>query len=48
MGLSHETAHGSLRLSLGKDNTMEDVDRLMQVLPEIVNGLRAMSPLFDR
>ncbi|NPV93341.1 MAG: cysteine desulfurase NifS [Firmicutes bacterium] len=48
LGLSHEVAHGSLRLSLGKDNTMEDVDRLMQVLPEIVSGLRAMSPLYKK
>lgn len=46
MGLSHEVAHGSLRLSLGRDNTDEDVDYLLEVLPEIVNRLRSMSPLF--
>jgi cysteine desulfurase len=45
IGLSHEEAHGSLLLSLGKQNTEEDVDYLLQVLPGIVKRLRAMSPL---
>ena len=45
IGLPHEIAHGSLRLSLGRDNTSEDVDTVLQVLPEIVQNLRAMSPL---
>lgn len=45
IGLSHETAHGSLRLTMGKDNTQEDVDYVLQVLPPIINNLRAMSPL---
>ncbi|MFU8795999.1 MAG: cysteine desulfurase NifS [Dehalococcoidia bacterium] len=45
LGLSHEQAHGSLRFSLGHDNTGEDVDRVLEVLPGIVKRLRAMSPL---
>lgn len=46
LGLCHETAHGSLRVSLGKGNTREEVDYFMSVLPEIVAKLRAMSPLY--
>lgn len=46
IGLSHEIAHGSLRLTLGEENTEEDVDYVLEVLPDIVNRLRAMSPLF--
>lgn len=48
IGLSHEIAHGSLRLTLGEENTDEDVDYVLEVLPEIVNRLRAMSPLFAK
>lgn len=44
-GLRHEEAHGSLRFSLGRGNTQEDVDYVVSVLPEIVNKLRMMSPL---
>lgn len=44
-GVPHEIVHGSLRLSLGKMNTREDVDRVLEVLPEIVQKLRNMSPL---
>ncbi len=44
-GVPHEIVHGSLRLSLGKMNTQEDVDRVLEVLPEIVQKLRNMSPL---
>lgn len=47
MGLTHEIAHGSLRLSLGRDNTEADVDLVLQELPEIVERLRAMSPLYQ-
>ncbi|NLG83329.1 MAG: aminotransferase class V-fold PLP-dependent enzyme, partial [Firmicutes bacterium] len=47
MGLPHEVAHGSLRLSLGRENTVEDVDRVLEVLPGIVERLRAMSPLYE-
>jgi cysteine desulfurase len=45
MGLPHEIAHGSLRLTLGHSNTDADVDKVLQVLPGIVQRLRAMSPL---
>lgn len=44
-GVPHEIVHGSLRLSLGRMNTVEDVDRVLEVLPEIVQKLRNMSPL---
>lgn len=46
IGLSHEIAHGSLRMTLGKDNTHEDIDYVIEVLPTIVQRLREMSPLF--
>ncbi len=46
MGLTHEVAHGSLRVTLGRDNTMEDVNYFLEVLPEIIDRLRSMSPLF--
>ena len=46
IGLPHEIAHGSLRLSLSQDNTKEDVDEVLKALPGIVEDLRAMSPLF--
>ncbi len=45
IGLPHEVAHGSLRLSLGSDTTEEDVDYVIATLPDIVSTLRAMSPL---
>lgn len=45
IGLPHETAHGSLRLTMGKDNTMEDVDYVLEKLPPIIKNLRMMSPL---
>jgi len=45
LGLSHEQAHGSLRFSLGKWTTGEEIDRVLEVLPRIVAKLRAMSPL---
>ena len=45
LGIPVETAHGSVRFTLGWDNTPEDVDRVLQVLPPIVRRLRAMSPL---
>ncbi len=46
IGLPHEIAHGSLRLTLGEQNTEEDVDYLIQKVPEIVSTLRAMSPVW--
>jgi len=45
MGLSHEQAHGSLRLTLGKWTTEEEIGRVLEVLPRIIAKLRAMSPL---
>jgi cysteine desulfurase len=45
MGLSHEQAHGSLRFSLGKWTTEDEIERVLDVLPPIVAKLRAMSPL---
>ena len=45
IGLSHEQAHGSLRFTLGKWTTGEEVERVLDVLPKIVTKLRAMSPL---
>ncbi len=46
IGLPHEIAHGSLRLSLSEDNTMEEVDFAVDTLKDIVNRLREMSPLY--
>lgn len=45
IGLPHEIAHGSLRLSLGMENTEEEVETVLNELPKIVENLRAMSPL---
>lgn len=47
IGLPHEKAHGSLRITLGRENTMEEVDFLLKELPPIVERLRAMSPLYE-
>lgn len=48
IGVSPEIAHSSLRFSLGRLNTEEDVDFLLDVLPRIVKNLRAMSPLYKK
>lgn len=48
IGLKPEEAHGSLRLTLGRMNTKEDVGYVVEVLPEIVQNLRNMSPLWNR
>lgn len=48
IGLPHEIAHGSLRIALGDSNTQEDVDYLLEVLPDIVLRLREMSPLYEK
>ena len=45
MGLSPELAQGSIRFSLGRENTREEVDYVIEVLPEIIQKLRAMSPV---
>lgn len=47
IGLPHEIAHGSLRITFGETNSEEDVDYLMEVLPTIVQRLREMSPLYE-
>lgn len=48
IGLPHEIAHGSLRLSFSDDNSLEDADYILSVLPPIIERLRAMSPLWDK
>lgn len=47
IGRPHEVAHGSLRLSLGRDNTEKEVDYILQAVPEVVAYLRKMSPLWQ-
>lgn len=47
IGLVHEVAHGSLRLSLGDFNTDEDVDAVLERLPQVVSTLRDMSPMYQ-
>lgn len=48
IGLPHEIAHGSLRLSFSEDVTMADADYILEALPPIVERLRVMSPLWER
>ena len=48
MGISHELAQGSLLFSFGLDNTSEDIDYVLEVLPSIVDRLRQMSPLYSK
>ena len=45
MGMPHEIAHGSIRFSMGPENTEEEIDRVVSLIPGIVDKLRAMSPL---
>ncbi len=47
MGICKEIAHGSVRMTLGRDNTEQDVDYVLEVFPEIVQRLRDMSPLYQ-
>ena len=47
IGLPHEIAHGSLRLTIGDGTTEEDVDYVLEVVPPIIERLRNMSPLWD-
>ena len=47
IGLPHEKAHGSLRITIGHQNTEEQIDKLLEVLPAIVQRLRDMSPLYE-
>lgn len=48
IGLTHETAHGSLRLTLGEGNNEEDVGYVLEAIPPIVQRLREMSPLYEK
>lgn len=48
IGLPHEIAHGSLRLSISEETTEEDVDYILKVVPEVVKRLRSWSPLWER
>ncbi len=48
IGLNEVQAHGSLRLTLGRENTEEEIDYVIEVLPPILEKLRAMSPLWKR
>ena len=48
MGIPHELAQGSLLFSFGIDNTPEDIDYVLEVLPDIVDRLRQMSPLYAK
>jgi len=48
LGLPHEVAHGSLRLSLSHDNTEEEVDYIIKTVPEVVGYLRNMSPVWEK
>lgn len=48
LGLKHEVAHGSLRLSIDENTTDEDIDYILEVVPNVVERLRAMSPLWER
>ncbi len=47
IGLPHEIAHGSLRMTIGDENTMEEIDYVIEQIKEIVTKLRAMSPLYE-
>ena len=47
LGRPHEVAHGSLRLSIGEYNTMEEIDHICKVVPQVVEYLRNMSPVWD-
>lgn len=48
LGLPHEIAHGSLRLSFSDENSEEEIDYLLNVIPETVDYLRSFSPLWDK
>jgi len=48
LGMKHEEAHGSLRMTFGKSTTREHIERVFEVLPPIVERLRMMSPLYEQ
>ena len=47
IGLPHEVAHGSLRLSIGEYNDMDQIDHIIEVVPQVVEYLRSISPVWD-
>jgi cysteine desulfurase len=47
IGLPHEIAHGSIRMSLSDRNTMEEIDKAVDVLKSSIEKLRSMSPLYE-
>lgn len=48
IGLPHEIAHGSTRMTFGENTTDEDIDYILETVPKIVTNLRAMSPLWEK
>ena len=48
LGISAERAHGSLRLTVGRDNTVAQIDRVLELLPPIVERLRSVSPMYKQ
>ncbi|MCL2311096.1 MAG: aminotransferase class V-fold PLP-dependent enzyme [Firmicutes bacterium] len=48
IGLTHEIAHGSLRLTLGNNNSEEDIDEIINILPKVIAKLRLMSPVWEK
>lgn len=48
IGLKHEVAHGSLRLSIDETTSDEDVDYILEVVPKVVDKLRSMSPVWEK
>ncbi len=47
LGIPHEVAHGSLRLSIGEYNSMDQIDHIIEVVPRVVAYLRSISPVWD-
>ena len=47
IGVPHEIAHGSIRFSVGEDTTEEEIDYVLETMPKIISGLRAMSPMYE-
>ncbi len=47
IGVPHEIAHGSIRFSVGEDTTEEEIDYTLEVMPKIIDRLRAMSPMYE-
>ncbi|MBR0207422.1 MAG: cysteine desulfurase NifS [Oscillospiraceae bacterium] len=47
LGIPHEVAHGSLRLSIGEYNSMDQIDHIIETVPRVVEYLRSISPVWD-